>query len=128
MRGWSISLEAHPAEVLGMAVAEALLFKDVQARGGAGGNRRPADWMEGLGPVPRLPADDGDDGDGMDDDRELGGGLDPTDGSDHSSVLPSGYTAIKEYINGLADALIPSGSFADGFESGDTTAWTGAVP
>lgn len=103
--------------------------EDVQSRGGAWDNRRPTDWMEGLTPVPVPPADDGDsDDDGMNDDWELSRGLDPTNGSDHSTVLASGYTAIEEYINGLADALIPTAIFTDGFESGTTSAWTFSFP
>jgi hypothetical protein len=34
-------------------------------------------------------------------------GLDPTDGSDHATLMPSGYTAIEAYINELADGLLP---------------------
>lgn len=58
---------------------------------------------------------------------EVDRGLDPTDGSDHSTVLASGYTAIEEYIHELAQALIPSNLFADGFESGDVSRWSGGV-
>ena len=37
---------------------------------------------------------------------ELAHGLDPADGSDHDTTMPSGYDAIEEYINELADALV----------------------
>lgn len=93
---------------------------DTATRTGAWANRRPADWLEGL--TPGTPPPDLDD-DGMADAWELANGLDPTDGSDHSTVLPSGYTAIEDYVNGLADQLV-SGIFADGFESGNTSAWS----
>ena len=104
-------------------------IEDLATRGGAWGNRRPADWMEGLSPVPVPPVDDGDaDDDGMDDDWELDRGLDPTDPTDHSTVMPSGYTAIEEYINELANALVAGPVFLDGFETGDTSAWTTVTP
>lgn len=93
--------------------------EDFEGRSGAWGNRRPTNWLEGLGPA--LPPVDLDQ-DGMADDWEGGRGLDPTDGADHATVMPSGYTAIEEYINELADRLI-SRVFADGFESGTTSAW-----
>ena len=96
-------------------------IEDVAGRGGAWANRRPADLLEGLTPgTPPVDAD----GDGMADDWELAHGLDPTDPGDHSTVRPSGYTAIEDYVNELADALVtPPLIFADGFESGDTSAW-----
>ncbi|MEM7052804.1 MAG: pectate lyase precursor [Acidobacteriota bacterium] len=93
---------------------------EVEARNGAWGNRRPADWLDGL--TPTTPPQDNDN-DGMADAWEQQRGLDPGDGSDHRTVMPSGYTAIEEYINGLADALT-GGIFSDGFESGDTTQWS----
>ena len=96
-------------------------IEDVAGRGGAWANRRPADLLDGLTPGP-PPVDD--DADGMADDWELANGLDPTDPNDHSAVQPSGYTAVEVYINELADALVsPPAIFADGFESGDTSAW-----
>lgn len=98
--------------------------EDVRTRGGAWGNRRPADWLDGLTPIP--PPIDLDD-DGMADGWELRHGLDPSDGTDHATVLPSGYTAIEEYVNELADGLVGS-VFTDGFESGNTTRWTDEVP
>jgi hypothetical protein len=60
--------------------------------------------MAGLTPT-APPADA--DNDGMADAWETSRGLDPTYGNDHSQVMPSGYTAIEEYVNGLADALVP---------------------
>ena len=97
-----------------------------EARSGTGAwaNRRPASWMEGLEPVTVPLVDDGDaDDDGMDDAWELDNGLDPSDPNDHVTIMPSGYTAIEDYVNGLADALV-GGLFADGFESGNTSAWS----
>ena len=93
--------------------------EDFEGRSGAWGNRRPADWLEGLtAGTPPVDLDQ----DGMADDWESERGLDPTNGADHSSPLPSGYTAIEEYVNELADALV-SVVFADGFESGATSSW-----
>lgn len=101
---------------------------DVAGRSGAWGNRRPSDWMEGLSPVESPPTDDGDaDDDGMADGWELERGLDPSDGTDHTTVMPSGYTAIEEYINERADAMVRGTVFRDGFEAGSTSAWSDAV-
>ena len=88
-------------------------------RTGSWGNIRPADWLQGL--TPGTPPPDLDN-DGMADAWELTHGLNPNDGSDHSTVRPSGYTAIEEYINGLADGFLTL--FADGFENGDTSGWS----
>lgn len=98
--------------------------EDTRNRAGAWDNRRPADWLEGL--TPGTPPADAD-GDGMADSWELDHGLDPTNGGDHSTVLPSGYTAIEEYLNELAERLI-AGIFSDGFESGTTAGWASTVP
>lgn len=114
------SVGAFPRDIVNRWAIE-----DLETRGGAWGNRRPADWMEGLDPVPTPPADDGDaDDDGMNDAWELERGLDPTDADDHATVMPSGYTAIEDYINELADALVSGRIFADGFESGSTSDWS----
>lgn len=111
---------AFPRDVVNRWAVE-----DVTGRGGAWANRRPADWLEGL--TPGMPPTDTD-GDGMADSWETERGLNPADGMDHSTVMPSGYTAIEEYVNELADALIPSFLFSDGFETGDTSGWSAAVP
>jgi len=63
----------------------------------------PADLIEGLTPVD-PPADE--DNDGMADSFELGHGLDPSNSDDHATVMPSGYTAIEDYVNELADQLV----------------------
>jgi pectate lyase len=88
---------------------------DLNTRTGAWGNRRSASWLEGL--TPGSPPVDAD-ADGMADAWETTHGLDPADGSDHATVRPSGYTAIEEYINGVADGLVVGLVFADGFEGG----------
>ncbi len=96
---------------------------ETRTRTGSWGDRRPADWLEGL--TVGVAATDSDD-DGMADAWELLNGL--TVGvADPNTVMPSGYTAIEEYINELADAFFadPGIIFADGFESGDQNAWSG---
>jgi hypothetical protein len=76
---------------------------EVEMRTGEWGARLPADLLEGLAPgTPPADADD----DGMADDWETANGLDPSDGNDHTTLRPSGYTAIEDYVNGLADALL----------------------
>ncbi|MBM4118806.1 pectate lyase precursor, partial [bacterium] len=73
-------------------------------RTGEWGARIPADLMAGLAPgTPPADADE----DGMADAWESARGLSPADPSDHATVMPSGYTAIEDYINGLAAALLP---------------------
>ncbi len=90
---------AWPRDIVTLtAVAE------TEQRTGEWGARIPADLMAGL--TPGTPPPDGDD-DGMADAWERSHGLDPTDGSDHATLMPSGYTAIEEYINALADQLLP---------------------
>jgi hypothetical protein len=59
--------------------------------------------MEGL---KRGAAPKDSDGDGMPDDWEAAHGLNKADGDDHKKVMPSGYTAIEEYINERAEMLI----------------------
>ncbi len=98
-------------------------LEDVQGRSGAWGNRRPIDWLDGL--TPSAPPQDLD-ADGMADDWEQSHGLDPSDSNDHSTVMPSGYTAIEDYINELAVLLVAEPLeviFQDGFEAGNTLAW-----
>ena len=77
-------------------------IQEVTDRGGSWGAHVPGDLMEGL--TAGTPAPDGD-GDGMPDAWETEHGLDPANGDDHSTVTASGYTAIEDYINGVADAL-----------------------
>ena len=85
---------------------------ELQQRSGSWRNYRPANLMDGL--TPTTPPTDADDDD-MADDWELANGLNPADGSDHNTVMPSGYTAIEDYINGLATRLANDLIFTDGF-------------
>jgi hypothetical protein len=43
----------------------------------------------------------------MPDDWESAHGLDAADGAAHSTVMDNGYTAIENYINERAQALLP---------------------
>lgn len=89
-------------------------IQELQQRTGAWRNFRPSDLMEGLKPTaPPLDSDD----DGMPDDWENRHALDPQNGDDHNTILSSGYTAIEQYINGLASSMSDDLIFADGFES-----------
>jgi pectate lyase len=76
---------------------------ETEAGTGTWGSRTPSDLMDGLTPT-TAPGDQDDDG--MADDWETARNLDPSDGTDHNTVMPSGYTAIEEYINELADNLV----------------------
>lgn len=78
-------------------------ISNLEAGTGVWGAPLPSNLMEGL--TPTTPPTDADD-DGMADEWEQARGLDPTDGSDHTTVMESGYTAIEEYINELAERLI----------------------
>ncbi len=68
--------------------------------------------MAGLTPTPALLDSDND---GMPDFWELTHNLNPHNGNDHTTIMPSGYTAIEEYINGLASGLNDI-IFINGFE------------
>ncbi len=69
--------------------------------------------MAGLtATTPPLDSDD----DGMPDLWELANGLNDLNGSDHTTIMSSGYSAIEEYINALATALIGDLIFADDFD------------
>jgi MYXO-CTERM domain-containing protein len=95
------------------------LVDEVKQRGGDWGVDAPGDLMEGLS-VSKPPPDG--DGDGMPDAWETERGLNPGDGTDHVKVMPSGYTAIEDYINGLADNLtgvVPGGGGAGGGGGGE---------
>jgi pectate lyase len=69
---------------------------------GTTGSDRPANLLEDLTPG-SAPADG--DGDGMPDAWESARGLDPAM-NDSARVMPSGYTAIEDYINELADGFL----------------------
>lgn len=76
---------------------------DAEAGTGSWGMPLPADLMQGL--TPTDPPTDAD-RDGMADEWESSRGLDPSDGDDHTERMESGYTAIEEYLNELAERLI----------------------
>lgn len=88
-------------------------IQELQQRNGSWRNFRPANLLDGL--TPGTPPPDSDD-DGMPDDWENSRGLNPQNGNDHTTIMPSGYTAIEEYINGLATALTDDLIFMDDFE------------
>jgi pectate lyase len=92
------------------------VLQELADRTGSWGAHYPADLSEGLTPG-SAPADA--DGDGMPDDWESARGLSPKDPADASKLMPSGYTAIEEYINERADELIGA--------AGNPGAGTGAV-
>jgi hypothetical protein len=80
-------------------------IREVQKVKGRWGRREPGDLLDGLSPeAPPLDRDS----DGMPDEWERANGLDPDNGSDHNKVMPSGYTAIEDYINMKAQMLIDS--------------------
>ncbi|MCF6289049.1 MAG: hypothetical protein L3J53_07440 [Proteobacteria bacterium] len=85
---------------------------DLQTRTGTWDNYRPADLMDGLTTTaPPLDTDN----DGMPDSWETLRGLNPNN-ADNSTVMPSDYTAIEEYINGLATQMFNDIIFSNGFE------------
>jgi hypothetical protein len=82
--------------------------EEVRSGTGKWGRHAPADptdeWLlEGLarGEAPRDS-----DNDGMPDTWEQAHRLSKDDGTDHAKVMPSGYTAIEEYVNERAEALV----------------------
>lgn len=78
------------------------LLGELAAKGGDWGVDAPADLMEGL--TPESPPQDTD-SDGMPDEWEAAHGHDP--GADDSAKeLPSGYTAVEEYLHCTAAALL----------------------
>lgn len=87
---------------------------DLETRTGQWGNYRP-DLTDGLTATSPLTDTDGD---GMPDSWELQNGLNPSV-ADNNSSMPSGYTAIEDYINGLATQLFVDNGiiFENGFEN-----------
>lgn len=75
-----------------------------RTRTGSWGSYALTDPMDGL-TAGTAPADADDDG--IADDWEASHGLDSGDASDNQKEMPSGYPAIEEYINELADKLVP---------------------
>jgi pectate lyase len=76
---------------------------DAIDRTGSWGSNVPPDLMEGL--VPGTPPADMDH-DGMPDEWEAAHGLDPADGSDSTTLLDDGYTAIEVYLDERAAELV----------------------
>ncbi len=93
---------AFPRDVVTRRVVD-----ELGARGGSWGAHVPDDLMEGL--TPGSPPPDAD-GDGMPDAWETAHGLDPADDGDATTVTASGYTAIEDYINGVADDRLGGGA------------------
>ncbi|MBW3602280.1 MAG: pectate lyase precursor [Actinobacteria bacterium] len=98
-------------------------IQEVRDRGGSWGASEPDDLLAGLDPA-EAPTDA--DADGMADAWEVEQGLDPGDGEDHATVMASGYTAVEEYINEVADELVLSAPSADPAAGGDGGAGAGA--
>lgn len=84
-------------------IVDLRILQETVDRSGQWGAHYADDLSAGL--TAALPATD-QDGDGMADEWEISRGLDPTDPDDHRTEMPSGYTAVEEHVNCLADALI----------------------
>jgi hypothetical protein len=78
-------------------------IEEVKNGTGAWGRHESGDLMTGL--VVQAPPVDTDN-DGMMDAWERANGLDPSESTDHNTVMESGYTAIEEYCNMLARRII----------------------
>ena len=79
------------------------IIEEVRSGTGSWGRKEPKDLIEGL-PSTKPPLDS--DGDGMPDTWEESRQLNPRH-DDSTKVMPSGYTAIEDYLNELAAKLIP---------------------
>jgi len=75
---------------------------EVKEGAGSWGRHESGDLMTGL--VVKTPPFDTDN-DGMMDAWERANGLDPSDSTDHITIMEPGYTAIEEYCNMLARRL-----------------------
>jgi len=84
-------------------------IEEVKTGTGFWGRHGVRDLLEGL--KSSAPPKDSDN-DGMPDEWEKANGLDPKDGTDHNKIMKSGYTAIEEYCNMMAEKVIGSGSNA----------------
>ncbi|MBI4722107.1 MAG: T9SS type A sorting domain-containing protein [Candidatus Stahlbacteria bacterium] len=82
------------------------MINDTKNRTGVYGIQR-SNLMAGLTVLPRLQDTDDD---GMPDSWEDNNGLDKYT-PDNNTIMVSGYTAIEEYINYIADSLITSGTY-----------------
>ncbi len=104
--------EHSPIEAYELVLARAGAFprdpvtrrtvEEVRLGKGAWGRHEPTNLMAGLTPERALPDSDGD---GMPDVWEVANGLN-TDIQDDLMQMPSGYTAIEEYLNWSAQRLI----------------------
>jgi pectate lyase len=110
---------AFPRDVVTLAVLD-----DLAARTGSWGVHEPDDLMEGL--TPASPPPDAD-GDGMPDAWEAANGLDPNDGGDSTTTMPSGYTAIEEYVNCRAHELVEGTTCLGGGTSSSSSGAGGAA-
>jgi pectate lyase len=81
------------------------IIQETRTGTGAWGRRAASDLMEGLAPGTPPPDSDHD---GMPDGWEASHGLDP-ECDDSAKTMASGYTAIEEYVNELAEQLIAAG-------------------
>jgi pectate lyase len=77
-------------------------IEEVRDRKGSWGAHPRSDLLEGLTPGTPYPDEDSD---GIDDGWETEHGLDPADGTDHATAMPSGYTAIEEFLDDLSDSI-----------------------
>jgi len=80
---------------------------EVEEGTGSWGRHESGDLMTGL--VVQTPPIDSDN-DGIMDAWERANGLDPSDSTDHNTIMESGYTAIEEYCNMLAQSLLDTRS------------------
>ena len=79
---------------------------EVRAGSGSWGRHDPGDLLAGL--TPAAPPKDTDH-DGIPDFWERAKGLNSADSTDHAKIMASGYTALEEYGNLLAQRLIETG-------------------
>jgi hypothetical protein len=78
------------------------VIQEVKTGTGCWGRHEPKDLLEGLRPESPPPDSDGD---GMPDSWEKAHRLNPR-ADDSAKLMRSGYTAVEEYINELADRLV----------------------
>lgn len=79
------------------------IVQEVREGTGSWGRKPQDDLLQGLTPETSPPDADGD---GLPDDWEASHGLDAKNAADHSKIMPSGYPAIEECANEVADRLI----------------------
>lgn len=94
------------------------VLQELDDRTGSWGTKYPADLLEGLTPGQAPPDSDQD---GMPDAWEVEHGLAPADPNDHSTMMPSGYTAIEDYLHERAAAIACGVPPDDTTTGGETT-------